>query len=85
MDADHLYVAGPSAGGTLALLAAMSSTRFRAAASFSGITDQVVFCKHAKNAKRDAPIDITNIRELELRSPLAYATSFKCPVRIYYG
>jgi dienelactone hydrolase len=85
LDADHLYIAGPSAGGTLALLAAMTTKRFRAAASFSGITDQVVFCKYAKNAKRDVPIDISDARELELRSPLAYANSFKCPVRIYYG
>jgi dipeptidyl aminopeptidase/acylaminoacyl peptidase len=85
VDADRLYIAGPSAGGTLTLLAAMTSKGFRAAASFSGITDQVVFCKHAKNAKRDVPVDVTDIRELELRSPLAYATSFKCPARIYYG
>ncbi|HMC67179.1 MAG TPA: prolyl oligopeptidase family serine peptidase [Gemmataceae bacterium] len=83
--ADRLYIAGPSAGGTLVLLTAMASKRFRAATSFSGITDQVLFCKHAKNAARDVPVDLTDLRELQLRSPLAYATSFKCPARIYYG
>src|SRR5262249_12632428 len=31
---DRLYIAGPSAGGTLVLLAAMTSHHFRAAASF---------------------------------------------------
>jgi len=85
VNTDRLYVAGPSAGGTLVLLAALTSKRFRAAASFSAITDQVLFCKHAKNAARDVPVDITDLRELQLRSPLAYVTSFKCPARMYYG
>jgi len=85
VDAERLYIAGPSAGGTLVLLAAMTSTHFRAAASFSAMTDQVLFCKHAKHAARDVPIDITDLRELQMRSPLAYAASLKCPCRIYYG
>jgi dienelactone hydrolase len=85
VNADRLYIAGPSAGGTLVLLAAMTSKQFRAAASFSAMTDQVLFCKHSKNAVRDIPVDITDLRELQIRSPLAYATSFKCPARLYYG
>ena len=85
VDADHLYLAGPSAGGTVALLAAMTSKHFRAAASFSAMPDQVLFCKHAKGAARDVPTDITNLRELQVRSPLAYAASLKCPARVYYG
>src|SRR5262249_36839907 len=71
--------------GTVALLAAMASRRFRAAASFSASPDQVLMCHHAKNAKRDVPVDVTDLRELQMRSPLAYATSLKCPARIYYG
>jgi dipeptidyl aminopeptidase/acylaminoacyl peptidase len=85
VDAGRLYLAGSSAGGTLALLAAMTPRRFRAAASFSASPDQVLLCKHAKNAARDIPIDVNDRRELQLRSPLAYAGSFKCPVRIYYA
>jgi dienelactone hydrolase len=85
VDADRMYLAGPSAGGTLVLLAAMASKHFRAAASFSAMPDQVLFCKHAKGAPRDVPTDITDLKELQVRSPLAYAASFKCPVRIYYG
>ncbi len=85
VNAGRLSIAGPSAGGTLVLLAAMASKQFRAAASFSAITDQVLFCKHAKHAARDVPVDLTNLRELQLRSPLAYARSFKCPARLYYG
>jgi dienelactone hydrolase len=82
VDAGQLYVAGSSAGGTLTLLAAMVSKRFRAAASFSASPDQALLVKHAK---MDLPFDKTNPRELQLRSPLAYAASFKCPVRIYYA
>jgi dipeptidyl aminopeptidase/acylaminoacyl peptidase len=85
VDADRLYLAGPSAGGTLALLAAMTSKHFRAAASFSAMPDQVLFCKHAKGAHRDVPTDITDAKELQVRSPLAYAGSLKCPTRIFYG
>jgi hypothetical protein len=29
--------------------------------------------------------DDSNPREVCLRSPLAYATSFKCPVQLYFG
>jgi len=82
VDANSLYVAGSSSGGTLSLLAAMASKRFRAAASFSASPDQALLVKHAKI---DLPFDKTDPRELQLRSPLAYAASFKCPVRIYYG
>jgi dipeptidyl aminopeptidase/acylaminoacyl peptidase len=85
VDPEHLYIAGTSAGGTLVLLAAQASKCFRAAGSFSASPDQALLCKHAKNAARDVPFDISDRRELELRSPLAYAGSFKCPVRIYYG
>jgi hypothetical protein len=30
-------------------------------------------------------VDINDLRELEMRSPLAYAASLKCPARIYVG
>lgn len=84
VDAKHIYVAGHSVGGTLALLAAMTSKDFRAAASFSGSPDQVLYVKHGIR-KEDVPFDLNNPREFQLRSPLAYATSFNCPVRLYYG
>jgi dipeptidyl aminopeptidase/acylaminoacyl peptidase len=82
VDTNRLYVAGSSAGGTLSLLAAQASKRFRAAASYSASPDQALLVRHAKI---DLPFDKTNPRELQLRSPLAYAASFKCPVRIYYA
>jgi dienelactone hydrolase len=83
VDSTHIYVSGHSAGGTLTMLAAMTSDRFRAAASLSGSPDQVAF---VRSGYRDmAPFDPDDIRELQMRSPVAYATSFKCPARLYYG
>jgi dipeptidyl aminopeptidase/acylaminoacyl peptidase len=82
VDASRLHVAGVSAGGTLALLAVEASRRFRAAASISASPDQALLVRHAKV---DLPFDKGNPRELQLRSPLAYAASFRCPVRIFYA
>jgi dipeptidyl aminopeptidase/acylaminoacyl peptidase len=79
---DHVYVAGHSVGGTLTLLAAMRSSRFRAAASFSGSPDQVAW---TSGQTQLAPFDPRDTDELRIRSPLAYATSFQCPVRAYHG
>src|SRR5438105_10119984 len=82
VDDKHIYVSGHSAGGTLSLLTAMASPRFRAAASFSGSPNQKTF---AQQGQYPVPFDQSNPLELDLRSPVVYATSFKCPVRMYYG
>jgi dipeptidyl aminopeptidase/acylaminoacyl peptidase len=84
VDGERLFVAGHSVGGTLALLAAQAAKRFRAAAAFSGSPDQVLYCRYAF-PRKNIPFDLTDPRELQVRSPLAYAASFKCPVRLYYG
>jgi dipeptidyl aminopeptidase/acylaminoacyl peptidase len=82
VDPKRLYVAGHSVGGTMTLLAALATDRFQAAASFSGSPDQVAF---TKGQPQLIPFDRSDPREFTLRSPLAYATKFKCPVRLYYG
>jgi hypothetical protein len=69
-------------GGTLALLAAMTTKRFRAAASLSGSPDQVLW---ARGKEHWLPFDPDDQREFQVRSPLAYPRSFKCPVRLYHG
>jgi dipeptidyl aminopeptidase/acylaminoacyl peptidase len=83
VDANRVYVAGHSAGGTLTMLAAMTTKQFRAASAFSGSPDQAAFLQGGWGAK--APFDRSNIREVQMRSPVAYATSFKCPARLYCG
>jgi dienelactone hydrolase len=82
VDPNRLYVAGHSVGGTLAMLAAMTSKQFKAAASFSGSPDQVAW---ARGQAELIPFDPENKREFEMRSPLAFYRSFECPVRLYYG
>ncbi|WP_437903632.1 alpha/beta fold hydrolase [Sorangium sp. So ce327] len=79
---DRLHVAGHSVGGTLTLLAAMGSDRFRAAASFSGSPNQIDW---SSGQTRLIPFSPYDIREFQIRSPVAYATSFRCPVRLYHG
>jgi dienelactone hydrolase len=84
VDAKNIFVAGHSVGGTLTMLAAQASNKFRAAASFSGSPDQILFVSEGF-PKDKVPFDQSNPREFQMRSPLAYAASFKCPTRIYYG
>jgi dienelactone hydrolase len=83
VDPKRIFIAGHSAGGTLTLLAALASKQFRAAASFSGSPDLVVFARGMDNSL--IPFDPSRIREYQMRSPVAFANSFQCPVRIYYG
>jgi predicted Zn finger-like uncharacterized protein len=86
VDSKRLYVAGHSEGGTLALLAAMTTERFRAAASFSGSPDPVPrVANQGVFGPAQVPFDSTDQKELQMRSPLAFPASFKCPVRLYYG
>jgi len=87
----RMYLAGHSQGGTLALLTALTTSRFRAAASFSGSPDQTNWAAVRSNMNGFAgtngqvPFDGENEKESRMRSPLAFAESFKCPVRIYFG
>jgi formylglycine-generating enzyme required for sulfatase activity len=80
VDAKRLFVAGHSVGGTMTLLAAMASNRFRAAASYSGAPYWPPF-----TASSDLPFNKGDPREILLRSPIAFANSVKCPLRLYYG
>ena len=83
VDPNRIYVAGHSVGGTLAMLAAMSSPMFKGCASFSGSPDQP---KWADGQPAEfVPFDPEDTEEFRLRSPLAFPGSFKCPARLYYG
>lgn len=84
IDADRIFLSGHSVGGTLVMLTAMLTTKIKAAASFSGSPDQMIYCKYGIPAKL-IPFDTTDVREYEMRSPLSYAGSFKVPMRIFYG
>ncbi len=90
VDKSHLYLAGHSAGGTITLLTVEASKFFRAAASFDGSPDQQLLFGVTGSARRswipkEVVFDHSNLEELQVRSPLAFAKSFKCPVRLYYS
>lgn len=82
VDETQLYIAGHSAGGTLATLTAMASDRFAALASFSGSMNQAgVGDWDSDLLVYDEAIE----RETLMRSPEAFAKSFKCAAQLYYG
>jgi dipeptidyl aminopeptidase/acylaminoacyl peptidase len=82
VDPNRIFVAGHSAGGTLAMLAAMTSKRFKGCASFSGSPDQQLF---VRMGEVDPPFNEEDFKELSMRSPLAFPRSFNCPARLYWG
>ncbi len=82
VDAQHIYIAGHSVGGTLTLLAALASPRFQAAASFSGTPDAIGW---SRGQPERVPFDTSQLQEYRMRSAAAYAGSFKCPTRLYCG
>lgn len=92
VDSKRIYLAGHSNGGTLTQLVAMTSPRFRAASSFSGSPDQVNWGVIRRNLGSfggdqtvGIPFDKEDQKEVQMRSPLAFPASFKCPVRLYFG
>lgn len=82
VDAKHIYVAGHSVGGTLTMLATLTWPGFRAAAAFSGAPDPITW---SQGQPEVIVFDPKDLREFQMRSPVAFAYSFKCPTRIYYG
>ena len=51
---------------------------------FDGMPDMAAVFKPGKKAK-EVRFDLNDPRELQVRSALAYAASFKCPARLYYS
>lgn len=82
VDSGRLFIAGHSIGGTLTMLTAMSTHKFRAAAPISGNPNAFRFFNRYP---QDIRFDDSNTHEFEVRSALCYAHSFKCPVRVVHG
>ncbi|MEF0939705.1 alpha/beta hydrolase family protein [Rhizobium sp. BR 362] len=82
VDPHRLFLAGHSVGGTLAMLAAMSAKRFRAAAPMSGNPDAFAFFHRYPE---DIRFNAKNPREFQMRSPVCYAHSFKCPLKVMHA
>ena len=82
VDPARLFLAGHSVGGTLTLLAAMSTPLFRAAASFSGNPDAWAFFRRFPE---DIRFNTADALEFDMRSAACFAESFKCPMLLLHG
>jgi dienelactone hydrolase len=79
VDPERIYLGGHSTGGTLALLAAASTDRFRAVFSFGPVEDVTGY-----GADR-LPFDTSDKRECELRAPVLWMHSIRCPTLVLEG
>ncbi len=79
VDPNRIYLGGHSTGGTLVLVVAECSDRFRAVISF-GPADNV-----AGYPLQYVPFDTSNPREVELRSPGRWLAAIKSPTFVFEG
>jgi dienelactone hydrolase len=79
VDKNRIYLGGHSTGGTLALLVAESSNRYRAVFSF-GPTDDV-----SNYPPEYRAFDAANIREALIRSPGRWLHSLQSPLFVFEG
>jgi alpha/beta superfamily hydrolase len=81
VDPQRIYLGGHSTGGTLALLVAESSDRFRAVFSFGPVDDVSGYGADSGFL----PFNIANRKEVELRSPGYFLKSVRSPVWVIEG
>jgi alpha/beta superfamily hydrolase len=79
VDPQRIYLGGLSTGGTLVLLTAASSDRFRAVFAF-GPADVVT-----DHSPEYLPFDRTDSREVALRSPIKWLQSIRPPAFVFEG
>jgi pimeloyl-ACP methyl ester carboxylesterase len=79
VDPKRLYLGGHSTGGTLVMLVAASTDRFRAVLSFGPAADVSGY------GAEYLPFDTSNPRELDLRSPGRWLSSVRSPLFVLEG
>src|SRR5262249_28667175 len=79
VDPNRIYLGGHSTGGTLALLTAESSSRFRAVFSFGPAEDVGGY------GSDELPFDSFNQQELDLRAPGHWLKAIKSPTFVFEG
>jgi len=79
VDPNRIYLGGHSTGGTLVLLVAECSDRFRAVFSFGPVEEVAGY------GPEFLPFDTTSSRELELRAPIRWLHAIKSPVFVFEG
>ncbi len=81
VDPKRIYLGGHSTGGTLTMLVAECSSRYRAVFSFGPVSDVTYYGPNSGFL----PIDIRDKNEVELRSPGYWLSSIKSPVWVLEG
>ncbi len=81
VDPKRIYLGGHSTGGTMALLAAEYSDRFRAVFSFGPVANVTTYGQDSGFL----PFDLSNQREAELRSPIHWLFSVESPTWVFEG
>jgi len=79
VDPHRIYLGGHSTGGTLALLVAESSDQFRAVYALGAVGDMLGYGKDA------VPFDLSNSKEVQLRSPKLWLDSIHVPTFVFEG
>jgi acetyl esterase/lipase len=79
VDPKRIYLGGHSTGGTLALLVAECTDRFRAVFSFGPVSDVSGY------DAQYTPFDVSNPREVALRSPGGWLHSVRGPTFVFEG
>jgi acetyl esterase/lipase len=79
VDPQRIYLGGHSTGGTLVMLVAAASPRFRAVFSFGPVDDVAGY------GQQYLPFDMSNPREIELRSPIQWVNSTQSPTFVFEG
>jgi hypothetical protein len=79
VDPKRIYLGGHSTGGTLVLLAAEATSRYRAVFSFGPIDD------YRNYGAQSHPFDVSNPKEFEMRSPIRWIKSIHSPVFVLEG
>ena len=79
VDPERIYLGGHSTGGTLALLAAECSDRFRAVFSFGPVDDVTGY------GDKVLVFDVNNKREVRVRAPEHWLASIHSPTFVFEG
>lgn len=79
VDPDRIYLGGHSTGGTLALLTAECSDRFRAVFSFGPVADVLSYGPNFN------PFALSDRKECQLRAPRYWLHSIRGPVFVFEG
>jgi dienelactone hydrolase len=83
VDRERIYMAGHSTGGTITLLAALSTNKLRAAFSFGGAPDLARTLK--AGGYGNTPFDPHDAEETRLRSAIAFVDRLRTPTFYFEG